>query len=122
MTATATDTSHDNSTLFFVKCAICDGWITTGELGTGVLADHEIFKGGELQYIEIAHLVCVKSLNNTEGWEWDYETPALTAAKATLDAATASIIVVEDAQFYDAAQCLRYAQETYDGVREEARR
>ena len=119
MTTTTTDT---NSNTQYVACAICEGWITAGEFGMGTLADYKVMKYGELQYIEIAHLACVKSLNSTEGWEWEYTTPALTVAKATLDAAQAAIMVVEDAQFYDAAQCLRYAQETYDGVREQARR
>ena len=51
------------------SCAVCGKDLIQGDH----LADGKVYKMGELSYISLAHVACVKGLPNTDGWEWDEE-------------------------------------------------
>lgn len=54
-------------------CACCGNPVTRGQAKEGDIADHKVYKCGELSYIEIAHKYCAKrDTEMREGyWEWD---------------------------------------------------
>jgi hypothetical protein len=54
-------------------CACCRNPITKAQAKDKDIADHKVYKCGELSYIELAHKYCAKK--DTEMpkgyWEWD---------------------------------------------------
>ena len=57
-----------------VLCAVCRVTL----LGAIALADHAVYKCGELSYIELAHVGCAEADNaerdalyGADGWRWD---------------------------------------------------
>ena len=53
----------------FPTCAVCKVQLTQADR----MADNHVYKLGDLHYIELAHVACVKDLPVSCGWGWAKE-------------------------------------------------
>jgi len=67
----AMETRPEADVEIHVTCSICEELLPTDG---GDIADHFVYKCGELQYIELAHTACAKKWNeawqNEPYWDW----------------------------------------------------
>lgn len=68
----------DDSWVVFPYSVLC-GYCREDLVGTPVdeMADHKVYKLGELNYIELAHLDCVRSMTSPGKLLWGWESDIL---------------------------------------------